>query len=122
MDNVFSYKDNYFLNVDGQDIPAPLPGDILIEKEETVRIVLSSELSKEEVQVTLLGEKTWVPGLGGKKTWVAEAKTVSINKDNLSKYIIKRGRATLLPVPFFQKIINFLIKLNIKIKLKFKKN
>ena len=122
MDDVFAYNDNYFLNVDGEDIPAPLPGDILIEKEESVRIVLSSELSEEEVQVTLLGEKTWVPGKGGQKIWVAEAKTVSINKDNLSKYIIKRGRATLFPVPFFRKIINFLIKLNIKIKLKFKKN
>jgi hypothetical protein len=122
MDNVFSYKDNYFLNVDGKDIPAPLPGDILIEKEESARVVLSSELSEEEVHVTLLGEKTWIPGKGGRKVWVAVAETVSINKDNLSKYIIRRGGATLFPLPFFQKIINFLIKLNIKIKLKFKKN
>jgi len=121
MNNVFNHKDNYFLNAGDVDIPAPLPGDILIEKGESVRLILSSEISQEHISLTVFGDKAWVPGRSGKKVWIARAETVLVNKDNLSKYIIKRGRDTLYPVPFVQKIINFFIKMNIKVKSKFNK-
>ena len=121
MDNVFSYKGNYFLIIDGTTIPAPIPGDIVIKKEEYVRLALSSELYTDGLRLTLLAEKSWVPGRGGSKVWVPEVKDVDITKDNISDFIIKRGSKQIYPIPVPQKIINFFINMIFKIKLKFSK-
>lgn len=121
MSEVFSYKGKFFLRIKELDVPAPLPGDVVTKRGEWVRSVLSSEIYKDRLELTLLGEKTWIPGKGGKKVWVAELKTIEVNKDNLSDYIFKRANHTLYPLPVAQKIINFFIKLIIKVKSKFSK-
>ena len=117
--NIFSYKDNYFLRVDDIDMPIPLPGDVLIKKGESSRVILCSEVGKDSISLTLLGGRGWVPGKGGKKFWTVTTETALVNKDNLSNHILRRGLSVLYPIPFAQKIINFFIKMNIKIKTKF---
>ena len=119
--NIFHYKDNYFLSVDNLDMPIPLPGDILVEKGESAKIILCSEVGKDSVSLTLFGDRCWLPGRSGAKVWTAKTETVLIDKSNLSNHIIRRGRSILYPIPFAQKIINFFIKMNINIKSKFNK-
>jgi len=123
MDKVFNYKDKYYIIIENEILPIPIPGDILLEKNKTIRLVSSCEVSSAELRVVLLEGRTWLPGKGGKKVWVPEAKEIVLNLSNIDDFVIKRGEKNLYPISFSQKIINFFIKLIIKIKNKIvKKN
>jgi hypothetical protein len=113
---LFSHKDTFFIEVEGVDIAVPLPGDLLIKKNEYARIVFSSKISNDKVLIKILGEENWCPGKQGVKVWVAELRAITLGKDNFSEYIVKRGGKTVSPFSFYRKIINFLIKMIIKAK------
>ena len=116
MGNLFSCKDIFFIEVDGLDIAVPLPGDLLIKKDEYARIIFSSKISGDKILIKTLGEENWCPGKQGAKIWIAELNTVILSKDSFSEYIIKRGGKTIYPFSFYKKIINFLIKMIVKAK------